>query len=289
MLLPELATGLDDRAPQLRRRSPRTGRLVDSSAEVADALADRRAQLVRFVDQLDAIAGRLADRRVQLGDAVEAGERTLAVTARRERELGASLGELPPALAETDAALNAVTELSKPLAPALSGLQPAAERLPGALAALRGLVPEASGLVDDLETLAARAGPGLSELRDLLERLGPGARAANGSAADLEPIVAAIDRNKEGIGVLGDRFTGVFSTNDVNGPILRGLGFFEPFDPRNLGFGEASGSELERARLASVEALTQVCMRDNPVACLIPYLVPGLPEYVGDPDGEDGG
>ena len=93
----------------------------------------------------------------------------------------------------------------------------------------------------------------------------------------------AVDRNKDGIGVLGDRFSGVFSTNDVNGPILRGLGFFEPFDPENVGFpASASGATLERARADAIEALTRVCLRSNQVACLARYLVPGLPGFVGE-------
>lgn len=83
----------------------------------------------------------------------------------------------------------------------------------------------------------------------MLERLGPATAAARRPAEDLGTIVDAVDANKEGIGILGDRFSGVLSTNDANGPILRGLGLLEPFNPEDLGFGPAaSGPHLTPGR-----------------------------------------
>ncbi|MDX6582785.1 MAG: phospholipid/cholesterol/gamma-HCH transport system substrate-binding protein [Solirubrobacterales bacterium] len=290
VLLPELAAALHGRAPQLRGGLAELGRTLDSGARVTAALADRRRELVRFVDELDSVSARLAARRAQLGDAVDAAERTLAVTAGRDRELGDSFSRLPATLSELDGALSSVTALSKPLAPALTELEPVAEHLPAALAGLRGLVPAANGLVDDLDGLTRDGAAPLAHLRELLQRLGPASSAIDGSVSDLEPIVRAIDRNKEGIGVLGDRFSGVFSTNDANGPILRGLGFFEPFTPEDLGFAAgAQGPALARARADSVAALTRVCLHENPVACLARYLVPGLPGFVGSADAGGGG
>ena len=93
------------------------------------------------------------------------------------------------------------------------------------------------------------------------------------------PIVAAIDKNKDGIGLLGERFSGVFSTNDANGIILRGLGFFEKLNPANLGAPGASGAELRSLQRKSVRALLKAC-KDNALACLARYLIPGLPGAV---------
>jgi phospholipid/cholesterol/gamma-HCH transport system substrate-binding protein len=287
VLLPQLAVGLRGRAPELRADLEQLGTVVDSTGLVAKALADRRRELVRFVDELNTIVTRLAERREQLGDAVDAGQETLAVTAARDRELDAVMADLPSTLDDVNAALDAVDDLSQPLVPALEQLQPVAQQLPPALDSVRDLLPEGSELVDNLDDLSTRGAEPVAHLRDLLRDLGPASSAIEQPVDDLDPIVRAIDRNKEGIGVLGDRFSGVFSTNDANGPILRGLGFFEPFAPENLGFpAGASGAQLERAKLDSVEALTKICLNQNPVACLVPYLVPGLPDFVGEGDGE---
>jgi hypothetical protein len=97
----------------------------------------------------------------------------------------------------------------------------------------------------------------------------------------LLPILRDVDRDRSGIGELGDNFSGVFSTNDANGPILRGLGFFERFNPADFGFpANARGAQLARARTESVLALMRVCLHINPVACLVRYLIPGLPGAV---------
>ena len=58
--------------------------------------------------------------------------------------------------------------------------------------------------------------------------------------------------------------------------ILRGLGFFEKPDPANLGVPGASGAQLRSLQRKSVRALLKVC-KDNAVACLARYLIPGLP------------
>jgi phospholipid/cholesterol/gamma-HCH transport system substrate-binding protein len=244
---------------------------------------------VRFVDELDTVVTRLAERRSQLGDAVDAAQQTLAVTSNRDAELDAVMAKLPPTLDDVNGALTAVDRLSEPLVPALEQLRPVAERLPAALDATRDLLPNADQLITDMDDLATRGATPVAHLRSLLEDLGPASDAIAGSVSDVGPIIRAIDKNKDGIGVLGDRFSGVFSTNDANGPILRGLGFFEPFDPADLGFSSnASGAELQQAKLDSVAALTKVCLKTNAVACLARYLIPGLPGFVGDSDSEGG-
>ncbi|MCW3013572.1 MAG: hypothetical protein JWO02_664, partial [Solirubrobacterales bacterium] len=120
----------------------------------------------------------------------------------------------------------------------------------------------------------------LARLRSTLRRLGPTAEQLKTPVAQLQPIVKAIDDRKDGIGLLGERFSGVLSTNDANGAILRGLGFFEAFNPANFGAAGATGARLARVKTDVVRALVATCRQDNPVACLVRYLVPGLPGAV---------
>ena len=70
----------------------------------------------------------------------------------------------------------------------------------------------------------------------------------------------------------------MLSTNDANGPILRGLGTFEPFNPADFGFSSSSSRATAAAQAA--KALSLSCLHGELVACLVRYLVPGLPGSV---------
>jgi hypothetical protein len=125
--------------------------------------------------------------------------------------------------------------------------------------------------------LATKGNSPLKDVAGSLRQLGPAATGLRSPAQKLFPSLQAIDRNKNGIGEVGDRFSGVFSTNDSNGPILRGLGFFEPINPADLGF---SSGDQQTAKADAAKALTQACLGSNALACLVRYLVPGLPGTV---------
>ncbi len=227
----------------------------------------------------------LGERDASLRQVITAGRRTLQTTAERDAEIAASVRELPRTLDGMGDALADVRALAQPLQPALEELRPAAKQLPKTLRSLRDFVPSGQGLVDDLGRLVSDGGESTAVLRGVLRELGPTSEALREPVAGLHPILAAIDKNKNGIGLLGERFSGVFSTNDANGIILRGLGFFEKPDPANLGVPGATGAELRSLQRKSVRALLKAC-KDNAIACLARYLIPGLPgatRAAGDP------
>jgi hypothetical protein len=149
--------------------------------------------------------------------------------------------------------------------------------MPGALARLRSFLPSGSRLIDDFDKLSTEGNGPVKDVAGALRELGPAATGLRSPTLKTLPSLQAIDKNKNGIGEVGDRFSGVFSTNDANGPILRGLGFFEPINPADLGFAAGDGPT---AKLDAANALTQVCLQSNPLACLVRYLVPGLPGTV---------
>ena len=285
ILLRQLRTGLRDRETPLREALGRLDDAVSSSSQVADALADRRKLLAGLVTELDTVFTTLGKRGASLRQVITAGRRTLQTTADRDAEIAASVRELPRTLDGMGDALADVRALAQPLQPALEELRPAAKQLPKTLRSLREFVPSGQGLVDDLGRLVSDGGESTAVLRGVLKELGPTSEALREPVAGLHPILAAIDKNKNGIGLLGERFSGVFSTNDANGIILRGLGFFEKPNPANLGVPGATGAELRSLQRKSVRALLEVC-KDNAIACLARYLIPGLPGAVpaaGDP------
>lgn len=287
ILLRQLRTGLRDRETPLRAALGRLDDAVSSSSQVAGALADRRKLLAGLVTELDTVFTTLGKRGASLRQVITAGRRTLQTAAARDAEVAASIRELPRTLDGMGNALADVRSLAQPLQPALEDLRPAARQLPATLRSLRDFVPSGQGLVDDLGRLVTDGSESAAALRGALRQLGPSSEALREPVAGLHPILTDIDKNKDGIGLLGERFSGVFSTNDANGVILRGLGFFEKLNPANLGAPGASGAELRTLQRKSVRALLKAC-KDNAVACLARYLIPGLPgaaRTVADPLG----
>ena len=276
ILLRQLRTGLRDRETPLRKALGRLDDAVGSSSQVADALADRRELLAALVTELDTVFTTLGERGASLRQVITAGRRTLQTTAERDAEIAASVRELPRTLDAMGDALADVRALAQPLQPALEELRPAAKQLPKTLRSLREFVPSGQGLIDDLGRLVSDGDESTAALRGVLKELGPTSEALREPVAGLHPILAAINKNKNGIGLLGENFSGIFSTNDANGIILRGLGFFEKPDPANLGVPGATGAELRSLQRKSVRALLKAC-KDNAIACLARYLIPGLP------------
>jgi phospholipid/cholesterol/gamma-HCH transport system substrate-binding protein len=281
VLLGQLSTGLAGRAGALRGGLDQLGKLVDLSTTVTRQLAERRSLLTRMVSELDALATELGSHDTDLVRAIDFGRQTLDVTAARSSELSGTVRRLPSTLSALSGAMGAITSLAPPLDTALVGLRPFARALPGALGALRSFIPSGTGLVHDLNTFTSGAAQPVRDLRSTLTALGPAASGLRQPISDLFKILTPINQDKAGIGELGDNFSGVFSTNDTNGPILRGLGFFDNFDPADMGFAaNARGAQLVKAQVDSVVALTDLCLHVNPVACLVRYLVPGLPGAV---------
>ena len=280
VLLGQLAVGLRERRGALRDTVAHLQATLDPAAQVTRALARRRVLLTRLSGELATTFSALGAHDAALAGAISAGRRTLQITAARGADVAATVRALPGSLGRLDGALAQVRALAVPLEPALTGLLPAARALPGALDAVRSAAPSLRGLVAGVGALARDGSGGLRAGRVALGRLGPTADLLEGPLRSLTPIVGAIDANRNGIGLLGERFDGVLSTNDADGTVLRGLGFFEPINPADFGEAGATGSRLAALKLEAVQALTRVCLHDNAVACLARYLVPGLPGAV---------
>ena len=301
VLLGELEPALRGRSDELADGLRQLGTLTGPSRGVSRALAERRRLLVRLVGQADTIFRALGDSGPELAEVVRAGRATLEVTAGRQDEVSETLRLLPGTLAALDSAMREVQALAEPLDPALERLRPVARKLPGGLDALDGFVPTARALVRDLAPLASEGRGPARALRRAFASLGPTSLALVPTLRDLYGALAAIDRNKAGIKSLGENFSGVFSTNDVNGPLLRGLGYFESFRCENFGLsgdafpacGPPAGAAgrtnapraaglrgLDSSQLVLV-ALLQVChgnslVARNEVACLVLYYTPEM-------------
>jgi phospholipid/cholesterol/gamma-HCH transport system substrate-binding protein len=278
LLVGELDRGVggDARGRQLARAMRSLEPLSASASSVTAKLARRRATLTRLVRDLDTIFAATGRRGTELRRTIVAARQVLGVTGDGADDVRATVAALPATLASTRRALASVGTLGDHLDPALADLRPLTRELPATLRTVRTALPGIDALLGEAATTARTT---TAPARDLDATV----RSARAALPLLRPttvraghIVGDIDRNRDGIGLLGERFSGIFSTADQNGTVLRGLGFFEPFNPANFGYG-AHATPATRAKAATqvVEASLKAC-RTNAFACLLPFSVPGL-------------
>jgi phospholipid/cholesterol/gamma-HCH transport system substrate-binding protein len=280
ILIDQLSRGIGGRGGQLSGAVAQLHSLLSPAIQVGDALARRRLLLTKLVGALSRLGVAAEQHDAALAASLSAAARTLAVTSGQEAAITSSVQQLPSTMTTLTGALDRVRTLATPLAPALRTLEGSANALPGSLGAVRQAAPPARTLLAAAGAFARDGGAGVHAGAGVLSMLAPTSRALTPAIARIEPIVAAVNSRRTGIAQLGERFSGVLSTSDANGPILRGLGTFEPFNPADFGAPGASGAERLVLASQAAQALTLTCLHGGLVACLVRYLVPGLPGSV---------
>jgi virulence factor Mce-like protein len=271
IVLDQLARGVHGRSGELQDAVARLHGLLDPAGRVAAAVARRRTLLTALVGSLAKLGETAELHDASLAEALRSGARTLQVTAANQSSLESSVRELPSTVATVDRALTDVQNLATPLVPTLARLGSTVAALPAALRSVEAATPAFTRLLIAARSFATTSAGPLHAAAGVLGGLAPTASALAPAIARVAPIVSAVNARRAGIGQLGERFSGVLSTDDANGPILRGLGSFEQL----AGPGQ-------KAALASKagEALSLTCLHGGLVACLVRYLVPGLPGSV---------
>lgn len=293
VLISEGATALKGREPELRRILAELGELTETATPLADALDDRRRLLRDLVDNLDVVFTTLGERGNRLGQTINAGSRTLAVTAEREQELAAALRELAPTVGEAERALAAGRALATPLNSALDQLLPATPSLQPAADETLELIPQANDFLGLAERVVA---DGARPVR-LFER---GTRGLAGRVErDLIPAIdkfgetiGALDKYKRGIAQTADLWSGAFSANANNGAYSQVYFGNAEIAPEGLGLAPAAtrsaGDDASRLTMLVAEALERTCRQINPAACGLRFALPGLPAEPVLPPEEGG-
>jgi phospholipid/cholesterol/gamma-HCH transport system substrate-binding protein len=285
IVIGEAQRALHGRAGELRSSLAELGRLTSTATPVASALARRRELLTRLVGDLDTILGTLSVRGDQLGAAVDAGSRTLEVTARRSNQLRAAVGQLAPALGEARRSLVATRGVTEPLAPALERLAPAARFLPPAAAELRALVPPTGRFLQQVDALSTDGRLPVDLFLRGTRGLAQRAQELIPAANDLRYRTDLLDKYKGGAAQFGDVLSGAFSVSDNAGnygqvDLLKP----EPLRPENLGLPAAAarsvGGHPPRMDTLLATALERSCQTQSPYACLLRF---GIPELASQP------
>ncbi len=190
---------------------------------VMEALDTRRERIARLVTALADIATAAGADDVRLARVLDSARETLDALADRDAELDATLAQLPACAAEVRNASTQVSALSGQLDPTLDGMKAAADRLPGALAGLSTVTDRLDRTVDLARPLVAEARPLVGDLRPLLASSRPALADTVAWTGRLEPITAKMVDYLPDLQAFVYRGNSVFSLQDANGPILRGL------------------------------------------------------------------
>ncbi len=190
---------------------------------VATALASRQQLLRSLVGDLATIAQAVGGNDQQLASLVSGADKTLGTLAANDQALAQTIAALPSTTQTLRSALSQVSALTGQIDPALAHIQSAAGALPSTLQQL-------TTTVGALHTTVAAATPAVRDamavLRPLRQLMGYARPAAADLAAigpDLNPITAGLVSYLPWLSSFVYNTTSVTSTQDANGPILRGL------------------------------------------------------------------
>jgi phospholipid/cholesterol/gamma-HCH transport system substrate-binding protein len=210
-------------------------------ARVQTTVATRRANLRRLVHSLRLLSAELAGKEDDLAELVDAAAVVFRAYASEDRNISATVRELPSALRRTTRTLGKVERFARVLGPASENLRPAARALGRSQVALRPFARDAAPLLEE------RIRPLVREARPLVRDLRPAARDLASSTPDLTRTfkvlnsffnMASFNQNgREGPEVGASRHEGylfwiawvahqsaqLFSTADAHGPFRPSL------------------------------------------------------------------
>ncbi len=203
-----------------------------STQTFASLLATRQANLRRAIHNLNLVVGSLGGVDSELASLVRASNTDFGAIASQDTALEAGLSQLPSTLSETRTTLGKVGSFAAATGPTLRALAPFARELAPALAALRPLAH------DTTPVIASQLRPFTASIKPLVKELAPAASSLARSTPHLTNSVGVLNSlfnalaYQPGGGQSSYLFWGSWlahiadsltSSQDANGPILRGL------------------------------------------------------------------
>jgi phospholipid/cholesterol/gamma-HCH transport system substrate-binding protein len=237
-----LRTLLDAGGEGLRRRGPDLRALLELSeptfsqaSRVTRSLAARRRMVRRLVTNLRRLSEATAAKDQELAGLVDSSAATFRAIGEREVELTQAVERLPGTLSAARGALRDGTALAREAAPALESLRPAARRLGPALDAAQPLLRAGTPIVrDDLRPLVREATPLFRRLRPTLRDLNRTTPLLIRTGRVLNYLANELGHNPPGeeegflfhLAWFTHNTGSVVSTQDAQGPVIRGLAQF---------------------------------------------------------------
>jgi phospholipid/cholesterol/gamma-HCH transport system substrate-binding protein len=196
---------------------------VTHLAPVTAALAKRRTLIAELISGLGSIAGAVGADDERLRRLIGSARTTLDALVAQDPAIDATLAELPAVTGQLADTNQALAGFSGELKPALGNVREAAAELPAALDRMTEVARR-------LQRTLALAGPLVADARPLVRELRSFAGHARPALADLagatplfDPLTAALVAFLPDVGDFIANTASATSTEDANGPILRGL------------------------------------------------------------------
>jgi virulence factor Mce-like protein len=285
LLTEQAAIALNGRGGQLAGALARLNPLTSEARQIGDMLAERRQLIAQLVAESSTIFTTLGARHAELASVIANATRLLSVTSARTVQLQQATTQLPGVLGAATAATGSFATLAPTLQQALTRFGPAARAFAGGLRSTSAAVPALGRFVTALRGLEhGTAGSGAS-LDRLTSRLGQGITPAIAGYDDLDAIVDSVVAHGRSIAGATAALSGVFSTQDVYGPLARvKLLGIEPLDPADLGLTAGAAQAPGRSGYTRLEtmlgqALSALCHRQA-IACVLEAATPGIPGSV---------
>jgi phospholipid/cholesterol/gamma-HCH transport system substrate-binding protein len=233
LLLSDGAQGLKGNGRELANTIRRFEPTARDTRAIAEQLAKRRANIKRVIHNFSLLVDELGGKDDQLASFVENSNAVFASLARQDANLRATLQELPSTLTETKTALGKAKTLADEMGPTLQALRPGARALGPALVQTRPFLRETTPVIkDEIRPFVRASRPAVAELR-------PAMRDLSALTPDLLRTFKVVNRllNTLAYNPPGDKEEGflfwaswvnhlgpaIFSNQDANGPIRRGL------------------------------------------------------------------
>ena len=188
-VLAGLAHGLHGRGEDINQAVGNLAPFAEDSTQVLTVLDSQHHAVQRLVRDTGQVLDAISRRQGQLSTLVTAGDRLLATTARRNRELTQTIKILPTTLDELKPTLDAVAATSQVGAPVIRDLRPGGRAFAPALRATTQLAPELRGLFKDIDATAAAARTGLPAATAIVDSTTPVFQILDPALAQLVPVV----------------------------------------------------------------------------------------------------
>jgi phospholipid/cholesterol/gamma-HCH transport system substrate-binding protein len=226
------ADGLRDNGPELARAIRRFEPTAHYGRKVFGELAKRKRNIRRVIHNLSLVMDELGAKDTQLAEFVENSNAVFAILARQDANLRSTLTELPSALNETQRGLGKVKLLADELGPTLDALGPGARALGPTLRDVRPFVRDTTPVIrDEIRPFVRASRPTLNQLQPAMKDLAAATPKLTSTFKVVNYLLDQLAYNPPGqeegylfwvawANHIGNQ---IFSTQDANGPIRRGL------------------------------------------------------------------
>ncbi len=234
LLLNDGAQGLG--SPEKGRELAQAIRRLEPTAkyarEINAGLAERRRNLARVVRNFGLLTAALGRKDTQLANFVQNTNAVFAALSNQDAALRASLQRLPGTLSVTQTNLGKVQTLADTLGPTLQALRPAARALGPSLRQTRPFLRSSTPVIrDEIRPFTRAALPTVQELRPAMRDLAAATPDLTASVKAINYLLNEVAYNPPGNeepflfwqSWVNHAGNAIFSTQDANGPIRRGL------------------------------------------------------------------